>query len=115
TTTAAATATGADAAWHGADALAELALLLASRRLRLGDAEQHHLLALAHAGEHLGVVEVAEPQAHETWLDAGRRLDEHHLRAVRACARPRPAASQPAAAAAETATRAGDAILATAA
>src|SRR5262249_57758955 len=81
TTTSAATA--ADAARHRADALADLRLLLRARGLRLDDSQLHHVLALAHAGDHLGPVEVGESQLDEARLDPGRGLHEHALCAVR--------------------------------
>src|SRR5262249_31500109 len=79
---AAAPSTAADAAGHGAHALADLRLLLRARRLRLRDAELDDVLALAHARDHLGPVEVGEAQLDEARLDAARGLPDPDLRAT---------------------------------
>src|SRR5206468_11838457 len=63
------------------------------RGLRLGDAEERHLLALVHAPQHFGVVEVAQAQPHDAGLEAVRRLHEHHLRPVGTQPRPTHAAA----------------------
>src|SRR5436190_11045250 len=59
--------------------LARLGLRVGARGLRLRHAQQHHLLTLLHARDHLGIVVVTEADLDASRLDADRVLHEHHL------------------------------------
>src|SRR5437867_8111344 len=64
-------------------ALPEAALILFPLGLRLRHAEKRDLFALAQAVQHLGIVEVAEPEPHHSGLEPIRGLDEDNFRPPR--------------------------------
>src|SRR5258705_4370155 len=81
---AAAPTPGAGNARHSAShPLTDAALRLCPGRLRFRHAQEHDLFAELHPIDHLRVIEVAEPEAHDPRLEPPLGLHERDLRAAR--------------------------------